>query len=316
MIRAAKVGGGSRPTAGPLARVTAILLCLAAVAVGARANDAAAAPAAATPARAAGSAAAEAVPAAGIDAIHGATPTDAAAPGAASDPSTAPAVGAAPSLPAAPAPAKNAAASFRNDYALLLGAQYWDRLDDFDPAIPPGATGRAGRFEPAGVNVELSYHRQAARWLGWDVLLGGTGGLFYHTNKEDYDVTILPSGTRIEGALSARGLYLMPSVKLFSGEPRPWRFSLGAGAGLVYVEFENSLEDGMTVDTYFREETLGAYLSAGADRILSRSSMSILLRLEAKALFADFGSMGGFAPGAGRLTGPIFLFQVGVAVAD
>ncbi len=314
MIRAATAGGGSRRAAGLLARIAAILLVLAAVAGAARADDAAG-PAPATPARAAVSAGAEAVPAAGTGTPPGAEPADAAAP-AAPGPPAAPAGGAAPSLTAAPAPAKAPAASFRNDYALLLGVQYWDRLDDFDPAIPPGATGRAGRFEPAGIDVEVSYHRQVSRWLGWDVLVGGIGGLFYHANKEDYDVTILPSGTRIEGDLSVRGFYVMPSVKLFSGEPRPWRVSLGAGAGLVYADIVNTLEDGMTVDTYFREETLGGYVSAGADRILRRASTSILLRLEAKALFADFGSMGAFAPGAGRLAGPIFLFQVGVAVAD
>lgn len=218
----------------------------------------------------------------------------------------------------APAPALRAApaASFNNDYALLLGIQYWDKLDDFDPAIPPGATGRAGRFEPLGFNIEGSYHRRVTRWLGWDVLLGGDLGLFYHGNKEDFDVTILPSGTRIKGELSSRGLYLTPSVKLFSGEPNPWRFSLGAGAGFVLVDISNNLDDAMTVDTYFREEAFGGYLSAGADRILSRSSMSILLRMEAKVLFVDFGNLGGFAPGAGSLTGPVFLFQAGIAVAD
>ncbi len=268
MAHAATAGGGSRGLTGALARIGAILLCLAAGAA-ATARAGAALP-------------------------SGAPPAGAPAPG----------------------PGKIPGASFRNDYALLLGIQYWDRLDDFDPAIPPGATGRAGRFEPAGIDIEASYHRQVTRWLGWDVLLGGVGGLFYHANKEDYDVTILPSGTRIEGELSVRGFYVMPAVKLFSGEPRPWRISLGAGAGLVYADVVNTLEDGMTVDTYFREETLGGFLSAGADRILRRSSTSILLRLEAKALFADFGSLGGFAPGAGRLTGPVFLFQAGVAVAD
>ncbi len=217
---------------------------------------------------------------------------------------------------AAPAPRAALAPSFRNDYALLLGLQYWDKVDGFDPAIPAGATGRAGRFEPLGFNIEGSYHRRVTRWLGWDVLPGGDLGLFYHGNKEDYDVTILPSGRRIGGELSARGLYLMPSVKLFSGEPTPWRFALGAGAGYVLVDFSNNLDDGMTVDTFFREEALGGYLSAGADRILSRSSMSILLRMEAKVPFVDLGSLGGFAPGAGSLTGPVFLFQAGIAVAD
>lgn len=244
------------------------------------------------------------------------------APAGPSGPSAAPGDAPAPAPGMAPPAARtglaprSAGPSFNNDYALLLGVQYWDRLDDFDPAIPPGATGRAGRFEAGGVNVEGSYHRRVTRWLGWDVLLGGDAGFFYHANREDYDVTIMPSGTRLHGELSARGLYLTPSVKLFSGEPRPWRFSVGAGAGYVLVDISNNLEDGMTVDTYFREETLGGYLSAGADRILSRSSMSVLLRMEAKVLFVDFGSLGGFAPGAANLTGPVFLFQAGVAVAD
>ncbi len=231
-------------------------------------------------------------------------------PGVAPAPGVFPAPGAASARGSAPTP------SFRNDYALLLGLQYWDRIDGFDPAIPAGATGRAGRFEPLGVNIEGSYHRRVGRWMGWDALLGGDLGLYYHANKEDYDVTILPSGRRVKGQLSARGLYLTPSVKLFSGEPGPWRFSVGAGAGIVYADISNNLEDGMTVDTYFREESLGGYLSAGADRILSRSSLSLLLRLEAKVLFVDFGSLGEFAPGAGSLTGPIYLFQAGIAVAD
>jgi len=293
MTRTRTAGEESRRVPGAALRVAAILFFLAAgAAAAARADDAAG-------------------PAPAPDAVSGD------APGAAPpDAGPAPATGAAPASNAAPASGRAPAASFKNDYALLVGLQYWDRLGNFDPAIPAGASGRAGRFEPVGVNLEASYRRQVTRWLGWDVFAGGDGGFFYHGNKEDYDVTILPSGTRIEGELSARGFYLMPSVRLFSGEPRPWRFSLGAGAGLVYVDVANTLDDGMTVDTYFREETLGGYLSVGADRLLRRSSISILLRLEAKALFADFGSLGGFAPEAGSLTGPVFLFQVGVAAAD
>ncbi len=126
----------------------------------------------------------------------------------------------------------------------------------------------------------------------------------------------MPSGTRLRGELSARGLYLTPSVKLFSGEPRPWRFSLGGGAGYFLVDFSNNLEDGMTVDTYFRRERVGGYISAGADRILTRGSLGILLRLEAKAMFADFGSLGTFAPGAGSLSGPVFVLQAGIAAAN
>ena len=33
-------------------------------------------------------------------------------------------------------------------------------------------------------------------------------------------------------------------------------------------------------------------------------------------MFADFGNLGGPAPGAERLTGPVFLFPAGFAVAD
>ncbi len=210
----------------------------------------------------------------------------------------------------------SAVPSFNNDYALLIGLHYWDRVDDFEPAIPAGATGHAGRLQPGGGDIEISYHRRVIRRPGWDLFLGGDFGVFAHENKEEYRVTIMPSGRTLDGELLARGLYLMPSAKLFSGEPAPWRFFVGAGAGLVLIDFSTQLEDGMTEDTFFREETLGGYLSLGADRILSRSSISILLRLEAKVMFADFGSLGDFAPGAGRLTGPMYLFQVGIAVAD
>ncbi len=218
----------------------------------------------------------------------------------------------------APAPAAGAApsASFTNDYALLLGGQYWDRLDDFEPSLPAGATGRAGRMEPGGANLEGSYHRRVTRWLGWDIFLGGDFGVFYHSNKERFDATLLPSGEKIGGELSARGLYLTPSVKFVSGEPAPWRYSVGAGVGYFLVDLSTQLDDAMIVDTYFRDETVGGYLSLGADRILWRSSTSILLRLEAKVLYADFGSPGSFAPGAGSIAGPIFMFQAGVALAN
>jgi len=299
MTRRTTADATSGSGSGILVRIVAILFLLSGcAAAGARAEQAAGTP---DPVPAAVSAEAPA-PAAVSTEAPGPPPAPAAR--------TPPASGAGLAHRATPAP------SFKNDYALLLGIQYWNRLDDFDPAIAAGATGRAGRFDPVGFNIEGSYHRRISRWPGWDLLFGGDLGLFYHGNKEGFDVTILPSGSRISGELSSRGLYLTPSLKLFSGEPAPWRFSVGAGAGYFLVDVSTNLEDGMTVDTYFREGALGGYLSAGADRILSRSSMSILLRLEGKVLFADFGSLGTFAPGAGSLTGPVFLFQAGIAVAD
>jgi hypothetical protein len=84
--------------------------------------------------------------------------------------------------------------------------------------------------------------------------------------------------------------------------------------GYYLVDFVEQLSDGMVVDKYFDQGTIGGYLSGGLNIPLLRYNPDRLaLCLEGKVHFVNFGNLGDFAPGAGDLTGPIYMLQLGLS---
>jgi len=197
-------------------------------------------------------------------------------------------------------------------FTVFLGAVYWETMGEIEPAFSGSDPGEFGRFKELGYNIELAYHRLVTQWLGNDIQLGIDFGLFYNGNEKKFEVTLLPSGEKLKRGLNSRGLYLTPSVRMLIGRYGSPRLFVGAGLGFYLVDFVEQLSDGMEVDEYFGEEALGGYLSVGMGFPLSSPPDKLVLRFEAKVHFVNFGDLEQFAPGAGDLKGPIYIFQVGL----
>ena len=200
----------------------------------------------------------------------------------------------------------------KNHFTILLGAVYWKNLADIEYDFSVSDPTEYGAFKEWGYNIELGYHRNVSRWLENDVLAGINFGIFNNDNEKDFSVTVLPSGRRLKGKINARTLYLTPSVRLLIEKKGYPRFLIGAGVGYYLVDFAEQLSDGMEVDEYFEEDTIGGYLSLGVDFPSSKDSGGAALRFESKVHFVNFGDLGGIAPEAGDLKGPVYMFQVGI----
>ncbi len=199
-------------------------------------------------------------------------------------------------------------------FSFMIGGSYWDSLHNIKPGIAVSNPEKFGQFEAWGYNLEISYHRYVRPLLGHELRVGIDFGLFFHQNEKHFDVVIRPSGRRIDASLNSRGLYLTPSVKWLIGPRGSARFYLGAGAGYYLVDFVEQLSSGWEVNEYFEKGTIGAYLSMGLNIPLLRNNPDRLaLCLEGKVHFVNFGSLDDFAPGAGDLTGPIYMLQLGLS---
>ena len=77
------------------------------------------------------------------------------------------------------------------------------------------------------------------------------------------------------------------------------------------VDFVEKLPDGDEIYEFAGKETIGGYLSAGVGFPLLPPDR-LILRIEGKVHFVNFGDLGVFAPGSGDLKGPIYIFQAGI----
>jgi hypothetical protein len=196
-------------------------------------------------------------------------------------------------------------------FTILGGAVYWQNLGELEHTLSGSGSGPFGDFKEWGFNVEIGYHRLITEWLGSHILLGMDFGLFFNENETDFQLPIPPGGETLEIALNSRGLYLTPSVRMVMGKYDSTRFFLGAGVGFYMVDFVEQLPFGDEVYEFAEKETIGAYLSAGVGFPLSPPDR-LILRIEGKVHFVNFGDLGAFAPGAGDLKGPIYMFQAGI----
>ena len=202
----------------------------------------------------------------------------------------------------------------KNFFTFMTGANYWDDLHNIEPGIAISNPEKFGQVKVWGFNFEISYHRYVMQLLGCELRVGIDFALFFHQNENHFDAVFLPSGKKIDGSLNSRGLYLTPSVRWLIGARGFPRCYLGAGVGYYGVDFVEQLSDGMEVNEYFRRSAIGGYLSAGLNIPLLRDNPDRLaLCLEGKVHFVNFGSLDDFAPGAGDLTGPIYMLQLGLS---
>jgi hypothetical protein len=199
----------------------------------------------------------------------------------------------------------------KNYFSILGGAVYWQNLGELEHSLSGTGSGPFGDFKEWGYNVEIGYHRLITQFLGSDIQLGMDFGAFFNENETDFQLLIPPGGETLEIALNSRGLYLTPSVKMVIGKYGSTRLFLGAGVGFYMLDFVEQLPDGDEVYEFAEKETIGGYLSAGVGFPLSPPDR-LILRIEGKVHFVNFGDLGAFAPGAGDLKGPIYMFQAGI----
>jgi hypothetical protein len=199
----------------------------------------------------------------------------------------------------------------KNFYTILGGAVYWQNLGELEHTLSGSGSGPFGDFKDWGYNIEIAYHRLITQWSGNDIQLGIDFGVFFNENERDFQLPIPPGGETLELDLNSRGLYLTPSVRVVIGKYGSTRLFLGAGVGFYMVDFVEQLPEGDEVYEFAEKETIGAYLSAGMGIPLSTPDR-LILRIEGKVHFVNFGDLGAFAPGAGDLKGPIYIFQAGI----
>jgi hypothetical protein len=197
-------------------------------------------------------------------------------------------------------------------FTILGGAVYWQNLGELEHTLSGSGSGPFGAFREWGFNIEMGLHRLVTQWWGNDIQLGVDFGLFFNENERNFQVPVAPGLETVEIQLNSRGLYLTPSVRMLIGKYGSTRLFLGAGFGFYMVDFVEQLAGGDELYEFAEKETIGGYLSAGMGFPLLPADR-LLLRIEAKVHFVNFGDLGGFAPGAGDLKGPIYMFQAGLA---
>ena len=189
----------------------------------------------------------------------------------------------------------------RGHYEIAIGAHSWPGLADLDAA-------RDGEFDDVGFNISLAAHWPVKRFDDSELLAGIDLGLF--ANESNIRFT--------SDTLVARNGYLAPSLKWMFGNRH--RYSLDAGIGYYLQDIvEVAGEYPAYWETQFWEESaVGAYLGGtidfrGGEPARSRGAMMSL-----KVHFVDFGTVrdDDFLPptlgqDAGRLAGPIYMYQVG-----
>jgi len=180
-------------------------------------------------------------------------------------------------------------------FAFNLGAHTWPALADLESSF-------GGAFDSAGFDIDMGVHvgdPHKDRWL-WGIDLG----LFF----TEGDISGLVT------SLDARGLYLVPSVKMPVGDKK--RFYLDAGVGLYMVDFAEldcgSYGPCLEVNEAWQSTTLGGYIGASID--LPLGDGRYFLTTAFRVHYANFGTPNGLGPSPGELNGPIFMLLIGIGI--
>lgn len=192
---------------------------------------------------------------------------------------------------------------------MALGAAYWPDIHRVEPnpAIYDPVT--IGQPNLWGISVELAGHIRVYSRNRWDLLLGADLGFVSMENTKSFDTPGTTPGTE-KSRLLTQLIYFTPGVKLYyhTNIARPF---VGAGIGGYGLELAARTERGAVIETFKKKGAFGGYVSAGIDIPIRIGGFGLLLRLEDKLHWADFGSLGDFAPSSGSLTGPINTIHIG-----
>ena len=197
---------------------------------------------------------------------------------------------------------------------------YWPSLGNKEFGTT-SATNNPGHVSSLGFAFETAYHRHIAHWELGDFYLGAEFGGFA-LNNLDSPTTTQPPTSPITGDLNTLVWYAGPSIKFMMGEGR-FKYFLGAGGGYYHLDLTETDQVsrptcvGPCIDTKrsLQKGTMGGYVSLGVDLAVfaTQTGWKWRVRLEDKIHFVNFGSLENFSPGAGNLSGPINVIQIGVA---
>lgn len=223
-----------------------------------------------------------------------------------------------------PLPEQSYKEPVKNLATLALGAALWPSLGNKEFGTTSAST-QPGHVSSGGLAFETAYHRRIAHWELGNLYLGADFGGFTFDNKDSEETTQPSTGQPIKGDLDARVWYAGPSIKFMMGEGR-FKYFLGAGGGYYRLDLTESDEIPRPTCTNLgllpcfetkrslNRSAVGGYASLGVDlaAFQTESGWEWRLRLEDKIHLVNFGSLDRFSPGAGHLSGPINVIQVGV----
>ena len=189
----------------------------------------------------------------------------------------------------------------RPRYELAIGAHSWPGLAELDSA-------RDGEFDDIGFNINLAVHWPVRRFADSELLAGVDLGLFNNDSNIRF----------ISESVSARNIYLVPSVKWMFG--RRHRYSLDAGLGYYMQDIAEVVSEYPFYweTALWEESAAGGYLGGTIDFRGGDPARSRGLMMSVKVHFVDFGVVrdeGRVPPtlgqNVGSLSGPVYMYQVG-----
>ena len=187
-------------------------------------------------------------------------------------------------------------------WGIALGGNSWPAAADIEPLV-------GGGFDDLGPVLEFSVHFRTTQTPKSELLTGIDFGVFSSESN-------IPLFTE---TLTARGMYITPSLKWMFGKKH--RYSLDAGAGYYLVdiaEIENSGWSNTEVMVW-ENDAFGGYIGGTWDIGSDNPEKTHGISLGLKVHFFDLGQVSDqnpFAPprfgtSAGNLEGPVYQLQIG-----
>lgn len=184
-----------------------------------------------------------------------------------------------------------------------LGLHAWPAIADIEPFA-------GGEFDNVGLNIAFAVHVRTRQKDDRELMLGVDLGMF----PTDSNIRLFTED------VTARGLYLTPSLKWMFGKNRH-RYSLDAGIGYYLVDIAEvaSLDFGYSEVELWQSSGVGGYVGGTWD-IGSRDPLKTRgWMLALKVHYFDLGTVrdenpalpARLGPAAGDLKGPVYQLQFG-----
>ena len=187
-------------------------------------------------------------------------------------------------------------------WSVAIGVNSWPAAADVEPLV-------GGGFDDAGPVLEFSAHFRTAQTQKSELLTGIDFGAFSSESN-------IPLFT---DTVTARGMYITPSVKWMFGKKH--RYSLDAGVGYYLVDIAEVEHMGASTSEIqiWENSALGGYLGGTWDVGSNNPEKTHGMSLGLKVHFVDFGQVSDqdiflpprFGASAGALTGPVYQLQFG-----
>jgi hypothetical protein len=210
----------------------------------------------------------------------------------------------------------------KNNLVLSLGGAIWPSLGDKEFGTT-SVTSLPGSLNSLGIAFQVAYERPVVHWQRGDLYLGAEFGGFRFDNDQEANSIQATTGNLVKGALDFFAWYAGPSIKFMVGEG-PVRLFVGGGVGYYSLKLTESDEVPRPPCTNYgpcfiakrslTKSAIGGHVSLGIDFAAhqTQSGWQWRIRLEDDIHLVNYGSLDNFSPGAGGLSGPINVIQIGI----